>query len=532
MRDGGGLPRLRRSSGDPATSQSEALSRLRGVFDQLPAAVCLVTGPEHVFEFANPGFRSLIGDRSVVGLRTVEALPELAEQGFIDLLDAVYRTGEQFVGREVSVVLLRADGIEEVIVDFTYQPLWDGDGSVEGILVHAVDVTAGVRAREQLGEVLQRKHQDRFLKAIDSMIDTVMIGAPIRDEDGTVVDFTVEFANAAGGRLDKRAREELIGRRFTELWPNVTSSGLLARHVEVIETGRPLALDDFSYDDQLDDQALHGVYDIRATRLDGELFLVVRNATERFARDRALAESRSQLAREHQAVVALQAAILPRELPPVHGADLAAEYVAGADNLEVGGDWFDAFALPDGAIAIAIGDVAGKGIEAAQVMAQLRSAGRVAALGGQDPAGVLAAQNMLMLAGGLGPFATTVFGVYRPATGALTWASAGHLPPLVVSEGRATLLTGHEHPPLGFVTDPGYGTAETTLAPGDRVVLYTDGLVERRGENIVDGLDRLLRLVPRGGPAGTACREVLDVLGVASGGGDDVCVLTLDRLRA
>ena len=526
------MPRLRRSSGDPATSQGEALSRLRGVFDQLPAAVCLLTGPEHVFEFTNPGFQSLIGGRSVDGLAAAEALPELAEQGFIELLDHVYRSGEQYVGREVSVVLLRADGIEEVVVDFTYQPVWDADGAVEGILVHAVDVTAGVRAREQLRDVLQRHHEDRFRKAVDSMIDTVMIATPVRGEDERIVDFTVEFVNAVGGRIDKREREELIGRRFTELWPNVVSSGLLARHVQVIETGEPLALDDFSYDDQLDEQALHGVYDLRATRLDHQLFLVVRNATERAARERALAESRSQLAREHASVVALQAAILPRELPPVHGADLAAAYVAGADNLDVGGDWFDAFALPDGAVAIAIGDVAGKGIEAAQVMAQLRSAGRVAALGGQDPAGVLSAQNTLMLAGGLGPFATTVFGVYRPATGVLAWASAGHLPPLVASGDQVSLLTGHERPPLGFVREPGYGTAETTLAPGDRFVLYTDGLVERRGETIVDGLDRLTRLVPRGGGAQAACRALLDVLGVGSGGGDDVCVLTLDRLPA
>jgi serine phosphatase RsbU (regulator of sigma subunit) len=502
------------------------------VFDQLPAGVCLLTGPEHVFEFANPAFQSLIGGRSVVGIPAAEALPELAEQGFIDLLDRVYRSGERFVGREVSVVLLRADGIEELVVDFTYQPLWGVDEAVEGILVHAVDVTAGVRAREQLREVLERKHEDRFSKAIDSMIDTVMIATPVRDDDGAVVDFTVEFANAAGGRLDKRAREELIGRRFTDLWPNVTSSGLMARHIQVIETGVPLALDDFSYEDQLEDQALQGVYDLRVTRLDGELFLVVRNVTERFARERALAESRSQLAREHGAVVALQAAILPRELPPIPGADVAAEYVAGTDDLEVGGDWFDVFTLPDGAVAIAIGDVAGKGTEAAQIMAQLRSAGRVAALGGQDPAGVLAAQNMLMLAGGLGPFATTVFGVYQPATGVLSWATAGHLPPLTVSGGQVSLLTGHERPPLGFIREPGYTSAKTRLAPGDRFVLYTDGLVERRGEYIVDGLDRLTRLVPRGGAAGTACRELLDVLGVGTGGGDDVCVLTLDRLPA
>jgi serine phosphatase RsbU (regulator of sigma subunit) len=156
----------------------------------------------------------------------------------------------------------------------------------------------------------------------------------------------------------------------------------------------------------------------------------------------------------------------------------------------------------------------------------------VAALIGQDPAEVLASQNLLMLSAKLGPFATTVFGRYEPATGVLSWAMAGHLPPLLASGGRATLLTGNERPPLGFIADPGYRTTEIRLSPGDRVVLYTDGLIERRGESIVDGLDRLLRVVPHDGAAETACRQLVNVLGVAQGGGDDVCVLTLDRLPA
>jgi serine phosphatase RsbU (regulator of sigma subunit) len=508
----------------------EALAQLRGVFDQLPIAVCLLRGPRHLFEFTSPGYRALVGERALDGIAVDEAMPEMRDQGFIDVLDAVYRTGEQFVGREAAVVLLSDDGIEHVVVDFTCQPVRDQDGSVEGILVHAVDVTDGVRARAQLRDTLRSEHEDRFRRAIDSMLDTVMIAVPVRGDDGLIVDFVVVFVNAVGGRIDKRAREDLVGRRFTELWPNVIGSGLMARHIEVMETGVPLALDDFSYDDQLEDQELDGVYDLRVTRLDGELFVVVRNATERFLRERALAESRSRLAREHEAVVTLQAAILPRELPPVWGTDVAADYVAAAGNLEVGGDWFDVFVLPDGVVAVAIGDVAGKGIQAAQIMAQLRAAGRVAALGGQDSAGVLSCQNALMLAADLGPFATAVFALYHPATGLLSWASAGHLPPLLLSGGAATLLEGPARVPLGFIPEPGYLAIETTLAPGDRLVLYTDGLVERRGESIVAGLDRLVSVAPHEGAAETACHQLLAVLGVVDGSGDDVCVLTLDRL--
>ena len=259
---------------------------------------------------------------------------------------------------------------------------------------------------------------------------------------------------------------------------------------------------------------------------------MVRNATERAARERALAESRSQLAREHASVVALQAAILPRELPPVHGADLAAAYVAGADNLDVGGDWFDAFALPDGAVAIAIGDVAGKGIEAAQVMAQLRSAGRVAARGGQDPAGVLSAQNTLMLAGGLGPFATTVFGVYRPATGVLAWASAGHLPPLVAPwAGRLRRMTIPPDLPLGAYPGAARRNTDGRLPTDACLFLYTDGLVERRDASIAIGMDLLMDALTCA-PADTVCATAMATMFADRAASDDVAILAVRRTKA
>ena len=512
-------------------SQSDALLDLRGVFEQMPAALCLLRGPRHIIEFANGRGLRLVGGRDVLGLTVADAIPEVRGQGFIDLLDEAYRTGERFVGHELSVVLAGDDVPFDVVADVTFQPLRGRDGSVEGILVHAVDDTETVQARKRLDAVLQRELEDRFRKAVDSMIDTVLIAAPIRDATGSVVDFQVGFVNDGSDEIGQRQRDQLVGRRFSELWPNIASSGLLAREINVIETGEPLILDNFSYNEWVGDEHFDSVFDVRGTRLDGELFLVVRDVSERVARERALADSRSRLVREQEAVLTLQAAILPRQMPSVPGVDVAAEYVAAYDNLEVGGDWFDVSTRPDGVVAIAIGDVAGKGIEAAQVMAQVRAAGRVAGLTDTDPAGVLSAQNAFMLAADLGPFATSVFALYEPWSGALSWASAGHLPPLLVSGGDATLLTGDGRPPLGAVAEPGYHTMATNLAAGDRVVLYTDGLVERRGESIEDGLARLVGLAPRDGTAAAACRELLDALGVAAGSGDDVCVLTLDRLR-
>ncbi len=147
-----------------------------------------------------------------------------------------------------------------------------------------------------------------------------------------------------------------------------------------------------------------------------------------------------RVAVEHASVVTLQEAILPRDIPAIAGVDIGAAYIAASDQVEVGGDWFDVFVLVDGTVALAVGDVAGKGISAAQAMTHVRAAGRVAALMGNAPAEVLRAQNAVFLSGGFGAFATAAFARYDPSTGALEWASAGHLPPLLVRPEDAVML--------------------------------------------------------------------------------------------
>lgn len=515
--------------GGPAPSETDALLRLRGVLDQLPAAVAVVVGPEHRFAFANKNYLALVGNRELEGRLTAEALPEAREQGFVDLLDNVLATGERFVGTEVQAYLDDEAGRREIFVDFIYQPFTGADGKVEGILIHAVDVTQAVHARQRLNEALQREQEDRFRRAIESMIDTVIIATPIVGADGVAEDFEVSFVNGGTDEVGRRAPDEVIGRRFTELWPAVGDSGLLQKYSEVIASGEPLVLEDYGYDDRIDDQAVGGVFDIRAARVGEDLFLAFRDVTERIQRERALAESRARLAQEHDVVTSLQSALLPRSIPSVEGAALGAEYVAASDLVEVGGDWFDAFTTADGKLALAIGDVAGKGLQAAQVMTQVRTAGRVAALGGAEPPDVLTAQNGLMLALGLGPFATALFAVYDPATGDLCWASAGHLPPLLVRPDGAEYLDSHSGPPLGVSDEPAYEFQSVTIDPGCRVVFFTDGLVERRDQPLAEGMARLAEVASTGGGPADHCRLLLSQLGVSDSRADDVCVLALDR---
>ena len=133
--------------------------RLQRVFERAPAFIATLRGPDHVFEMANPPYYQLVGHREIVGKPVREALPEVVEQGFIDLLDRVYRTGEPFIGDEVSLHLQPEPGsaLEEHFLNYVYEPLHDIDGSVSGILAHGVDVTEQVRAREAVEETSRAK---------------------------------------------------------------------------------------------------------------------------------------------------------------------------------------------------------------------------------------------------------------------------------------------------------------------------------------------------------------------------------------
>ena len=133
--------------------------RLREVFEKAPAFMAVLRGPEHVFELVNPSFFQLVGHREILGRPVHQALPEVEGQGFFELLDRVYRSGEPFFGQEMPVRLQREPGAprEERNVDFVYQPMRDAEGRVTGLIAHGVDVTDQVRARRALEETSRAK---------------------------------------------------------------------------------------------------------------------------------------------------------------------------------------------------------------------------------------------------------------------------------------------------------------------------------------------------------------------------------------
>ena len=163
-----------RTTSAALASAERAEARLREVFAQAPAFLAVLRGSEHVFEFANAAYLQLVGHRDVLGKPAAAALPEVREQGFIDLLDGVLRTGTPFIGREVPLMLARTSGapLEQRYVDFVYQPLTEGDGRAGGIVAHGSDVTAAVEARREVERLLQESERARAaLESANAALD-------------------------------------------------------------------------------------------------------------------------------------------------------------------------------------------------------------------------------------------------------------------------------------------------------------------------------------------------------------------------
>lgn len=133
------------------------IERMRDLFDQSPGFIAILRGPDHVFEIANAAYNQLVGHRPLLGLPLREALPEVVEQGFVDLVDGVYRTGQPYIGRSALVSLQLAPGLppEERYLDFAYQPLRDAAGAVHGVFVQGVDVTEQQRAEQRMATIMR-----------------------------------------------------------------------------------------------------------------------------------------------------------------------------------------------------------------------------------------------------------------------------------------------------------------------------------------------------------------------------------------
>jgi PAS domain S-box-containing protein len=260
-------------------------------------------------------------------------------------------------------------------------------------------------------------------------------------------------------------------------------------------------------------------------------------AVLRLAADRvALAIQHARVyEREHRIAETLQRSMLLRQedIPQAPGLLVAVRYEPAATEADVGGDWYDVIPTPTGGLGLVMGDVAGKGLAAASMVSRLRSALRAYALEGHEPARVIEQLNRLVWTEGRdSQMATLLYMVVEPGESRVDWVNAGHPAPLLRNgDGPPRYLEGATSVPLGVLPFPSYETVTSTMEPGSSLVLFTDGLIERPGEVIDEGMAKLAARVSEA-PADpeAVCNHLLRTMVPSSGATDDIAILTLLNL--
>lgn len=378
--------------------------------------------------------------------------------------------------QRVALPAVRRDGV------------WRGDGGrlhrdgheipVSQVIVAGKDAAGDVEfyatiardmSRERAAEAALKASEERFRVAFEQ----APVGMALLDLDGRYLQ-----VNDAYCRTVQRPRAALVGvTPSTITHPDDVAASLHA--VRRLVTGE---VDDYSFEK-------------RYVAPDGETIWAELSATV-FRDDDGAPQFLIGMVQgigDRRLAQTLQRSMMTMQLPEVDGIEVAVRYLPGSRETEVGGDWYDLIALPDGRVGVVIGDVVGRGVEAAVTMSQLRTALRAYAVEGLQPAQVVGKLHRLAnhLAEGLST--TLVYLDFDPAARELRYVSAGHVPALHVDAmGVATYLEGARSTPLGTLpADARIPQERVVLASGDTILLYTDGLVERRGDGIISRLAQL-----------------------------------------
>jgi serine phosphatase RsbU (regulator of sigma subunit)/PAS domain-containing protein len=532
-----------------------------------PLAVAVARAPELVVELVNDVARSLRPEIEMVGTPVAEVFPEAGPAGFLDLLRHVAETGET-VSVEDTPLEWWEPG-QPRSFSMTYSRLPQPPGRPTRVLIIARETTAEVTARARAEAIAAERTRDLSRARVTSvrlrsLVDLAAAIASVEDLDTLAYLMTGEAARLLGSDmaslflLDERG-DLLVGRAHVGMddevvlgmrivlaeWPEVS---------EVVRTGRPavhIRADQVRGPERPYIERF-GIRSYVAVRLGGPgrplgvLFVNYTRRRHRFSRpELAFLETltsylsvtieRARLVSVlREAVTSLQAAVLPASFPTVPGLDAAALYRSASEVAQVGGDFYDLFALEGGRAAAVIGDVCGKGVAAARHTSRLRYELRALVEEDKPPGRVLTAFNRRVLEEFVeDEYATLLLLVLDPASGAVSWSSAGHPPPFLTgTTPRALAFAGSL--PVGLFAEATYRTARLVLPPGRCLVLYTDGVVEARGPDRQEfGTDGLAAAVPAVAAASAAAvAEVVLKQVLSHSGGhldDDAAVLVLRR---
>lgn len=515
----------------PPTGRS-VLEAMRRAWDASPALIVLTLGPDHVVAYQSAASRRLFGPRPL-GVPIDQSFPEISEHGRATL-DHVLATGEAVEQRTPRLGVLGASG-DEVLLTSVFAPVGEPGRPTEGVLLTAFDVTAEVlAARAAERESLLSQMSERMNAAADPahalhqmtrmLVPAVADLAAVfvlsgRDADWgtttpprtgrpTAMTISPELVAAAGpppesqptsepSRWDEalaRGHAVLIDVEAGELAEQSNRAGLAWLHAA---QARNLAVLPLAVAGQLAGIVLLLSAGERSPFRPEDLSFLELLAARAGAAVSHLRAYRQQ----RQIALDLQHALLPAAPTDLPALRVAARYVAGSTDVEIGGDWWDVCEVGPGITGVGLGDVSGRGVPAAVVMGQARAAMRAAALAGLSPAGVLTLLDRQLVdvfdqpmtgGGPLQPrFATAVYAIVDTQAHTLTVGNAGH-PPLILRrpDGTVERVPAPAGPPVGLGL-PDYDEVLLPFPAGTVLVGCTDGLLETRSSTVADGLDRL-----------------------------------------
>lgn len=446
--------------------------------------VLVVWGPELV-KIYNEAYRDFLGPEKhprAMGAPAKEIWPEIWDI-IGPKFDMVLATGGSTWDENVPLFIERHGRIEECFFSYSYSPIHDDDGTIGGVLDIAVETSLAMVTARRLESVAQLREAlvpatdvvdacTRASRALSRSVDLPSVDVYLRLEGNPVL--------VSSGRRDGMAPIEA-----DDVWGMlhdaplvVTPDGRGGDRV-LVDLGRiagsiPGAMAANLNPTRPFDDGYRTFVELVASSIAAAVEAAAARAVERD---------------EYQRIsTTLQAAMLP---PTSNLSTVAARYLPAVGGLAVGGDWYDVVSLDENRRAVVVGDCVGSGLQAATVMAQLRTAARTMLIEGHDPASTVAGVDLY--AGQLdGALCTTmVCAIFDRAAGTVTYCRAGHPPALLVRGGDDVVwLDAPGGPPLAIGGAP-RRNAVHDVQHGDVVVLFSDGLVERRGESIDDGLARL-----------------------------------------